>query len=111
MNAKAIFVSAVERCHGLPAAVLKAARQSTVEQHSFDQSYIDFLDIQIHLSPRGPEWTERLRKRREGLLPFMDRPLLSSSLQVGSDDYTIEVDPETKTVVYWERYENIRSPI
>lgn len=60
VNAKDTFVSAVERCLELPQAVREAARQSAVEQHSFDQSYIGFLDTQIRLSPRGPEWTERL---------------------------------------------------
>lgn len=109
MNAKDTFVSAVQRCLELPQAVREAARQSAVEQHSFDQSYNGFLDTQIRLSPRGPEWTERLTRRREGLLPFAGRQLLRSSVQVGSDDYTVEVDPEAGAVVYRERYEDIRS--
>ena len=109
MNARDTFVSAVERCLELPQAVRGAAKQSVVEEHSFDQSYITFLDTQIRLSPRGPEWTERLRRRREGLLPFTGRRLLRSSVHVGSDDYTVEVDPEAAAVVYWERYEDIRS--
>ena len=109
MNAKDTFVSAVERCTELPQAVREAARESAVEEHSFDQSYIAFLDTQIGLNPRGPEWSERLKKRREGLLPFTGRQLLRSSLRIGRDDYTVEVDPEAETVVYWERYEDIRS--
>ncbi len=110
MNAKDTFLRAVERCHELPQAVREAARESAVEQHSFDQSYIAFLDDQIRRSPRGPEWTRRLKERREGLLRFTGRQLLRSSLQVGSDDYTVEVDPEVEGVVYWERYEDMRSP-
>jgi hypothetical protein len=109
VSAKDTFVTAVERCHELPQAVRDAARQSAIEQHSFDQSYIAFLDTQIRLSPRGPEWTERLKRRRETLLRFTGRQLLRSSVQVGSDDYTVEVDPEVEAVVYWERYEGIRS--
>jgi hypothetical protein len=109
VNANDTFVSAVQRCTELPQTVRDAARQSAVEEHSFDQSYIAFLDTQIRLNPRGPEWTERLKKRREGLLPFTGRRLLRSSLHIGSDDYTVEVDPEAETVVYWERYEDIRS--
>jgi hypothetical protein len=109
VNAKDTFVTAVERCPELPNAVREAALQSSVEEHSFDQSYIAFLDTQIRLSPRGPEWTERLKKRREGLLPFTGRQLLRSSLHVGSDDYTVEVDPAAEAVVYWERYEDIRT--
>ena len=108
MSAKETFLSAVGRCDDLPQAVREAAKQSAVEEHSFDQAYIIFLDTQIRLSPRGPEWTERLRRRREGLLPFTGRRLLRSSLHVGSDDYTVEVDPEAAAVVYWERYEDTR---
>jgi hypothetical protein len=93
----------------LPQFVRDAAKQSAVERHCFDQSYIDFLDTQIQLSPRGPEWTQRLRKRREGLLPFVGQQLLSSSLPVGDDDYTVEVDPQEERVVYWEQYVDIRS--
>jgi hypothetical protein len=109
VNAKETFVSAVQACFELPQAVREAAMQLAVEEHSFDQSYIAFLDTQIHLSPRGPEWTERLKRRREGLLAFTGRQLLRSSVNVGSDDYTIEVDPEAEAVVYWERYEDSRS--
>jgi len=109
VSPKDTFVSAVERCPKLPQAVREAARLSVIEEHSLDQSYIVFLDEQISLSPRGPEWTERLKQRREGLLPLTGRRLLRSTLRVGSDDYTVEVDPEATAVVYWERYEDIRS--
>jgi len=108
VNAKETFVSAVERCAELPQAVREAAMQSAVEEHSFDQSYTAFLDTQIQLSPRGPEWAERLKKRRAGLLPFTGRQLLRSSLHIGSDDYTVEIDPEAATVVYWELYGDTR---
>jgi hypothetical protein len=108
VNAKDTFIVAVERCTDLPQAVREGARQSAVEEHSFDQSYIDFLDTQIRLSPRGPAWTERLKKRREGLVPFIGRQLLRSRVRVGSDDYTVQVDPKAELVVYWERYEDIR---
>jgi hypothetical protein len=103
------FIDAVHRCAELPHAVREAAKRlGSVEAHCFDQSYIEFLDTQIRLSPRGPAWTERLKKRREGLFPFRDRTLLSSSLHVGRDDYTVEVDPTAASVVYWERYADIR---
>jgi hypothetical protein len=93
----------------MPQAVRETARQSAVEEHFFDQSYIAFLDTQIRLSPRGPEWTERLKKRREGLLPFTGRQLLRATLHLGGDDYTVEVDPEAAAVIYWEKYEHVRT--
>lgn len=108
MNGKDIFVNAVERCVELPEAVREAAKRSEIKAHSFDQSYIDFLDDQIRLNPRGPEWNQRLQRRRDGLRAFIGRQLLSSSLFVGTDGYTVEVDPEAGTVVYWEKYEAIR---
>lgn len=109
MSAEETFLSAVERCPEIPEVIRAAAKRSTVEEHSFEQSYIDFLDTQILLSPRGPEWTERLKRRRDGLLPFTGRRLLRSTVQAGIDNYTVEVDPEAGAVVYWECYEGIRT--
>ena len=102
------FIDAVQRCAELPHEVREAAKHwSSVEAHCFDQSYIEFLDTQIRLSPRGPAWTERLKKRREGLFRFRNRTLLRNRLHVGRNDYTVEVDPTAASVVYWERYEDI----
>lgn len=102
-------MSAVERCREIPEVIRAGAVWSAIEEHCFDQTYIDFLDTQIRLSPRGPEWTERLRRRRQDLLPLTGRRLLRGTLQQGTDDYTVEVDPEAASVVYWERYEGIRT--
>jgi hypothetical protein len=77
-----------------------------VEEHRFDESYIEFLDTQIHLSPRGPEWTERLTRRRAALLPFCGVTLLRGSVHVAGSDFTVEVDPKTKAVIHWEEYED-----
>jgi hypothetical protein len=109
VSAEETFLSAVERCPEISEVIRAGVVWSAVEEHSFDQTYIDFLDTQIRLSPRGPEWTERLRRRRQGLLPFTGRRLLRGTLQAGTDDYAVEVDPEPGSVVYWERYEGIRT--
>ena len=108
MSAKDTFIAAVERCQELPETVREATKNSAIEEHSFDQSYIQFLDTQIELSPRGPDWTERLKKRREGLFPFTGKHLLRSIVEVGTHNYSIEVDPRAESVGYWERYENVR---
>ena len=40
----------------LPARLREHAGDVTaLEEHAFDESYIEFLDTQIRLSPRGPE--------------------------------------------------------
>ena len=44
--------------------------------------------------------------RRNALLPYCGKTLLKGRLEIGKDAYWIKVDPETQTVIYWERYEN-----
>ena len=90
----------------LPAPLRQhAADVTALEEHRFDESYIEFLDTQIRLSPRGPEWTERLKRRRATLLPFCDVTLLRGRVQVGDANFTVEIDPATRAVIHWEEYE------
>jgi hypothetical protein len=106
MNDAEIFIHALQSASDLPSEVcadidnVKLIRQTLI-----DQSQIDLLDTQIRLSSRGPKWTKRLKKRRAGLLPYCNKPLLKGRIEHGVDAYWIMVDPETKTVVYWELYE------
>src|SRR5262245_41713126 len=108
MSTKHTFVRAVEQCPELPEDVREAAKRSTVEEHSFGQTYINFLDEQIRLSPRGPAWSKKLKERRDGLLRFTDQALLRSSVQTDNDLYRVEVDPKSGAVVCWERFEKVR---
>jgi hypothetical protein len=78
---------------------------TALEEHTYDESYIEFLDTQIRLSPRGPEWTVRLIRRRAALLPFCGVTLLRGRVQVGDADFTVEIDPKTRAVIHWEEYE------
>ena len=90
----------------LPASLREHAVDVTaLEEHRFDESYTKFLDTQIRLSPRGPEWTARLTRRRAALLPFCGVTLLRGRVQVGDVDFTVEVHPETRAVIHWEEYE------
>jgi len=90
----------------LPASLREHANDvADLQEHQFDQSYIDFLDVQIRLSPRGPDWTERLKHRRAGLLPFCDVTLLHGRVRVGDIGFTVEIDPKTRAVIHWEQYE------
>jgi hypothetical protein len=54
------------------------------------------------LSPRGPEWTELLKRRRAALLPFCGVTLLRGRVQVGDADFTVEIDPAAGAVIHWE---------
>jgi hypothetical protein len=102
-----IWQAAIDKCDALPLALrIGAKRKAAIEEHSFDESYLEFLDTQISLAPRGPEWTERLKLRREALTPYCNQILLRRRVRLGHHDYTIEVLPESEEVVHWERFEN-----
>jgi hypothetical protein len=106
MTFKALFIAAVRATRSLPDLLREHAEHATaVEEHRFDESYIEFLDAQIRFSPRGPEWTAQLIRRRAALLPYCRVTLLRGSLQVGDTCFTAEVHPERKAVVHWEQYE------
>jgi hypothetical protein len=105
MSAKVLFVEAVRALESLPASLREHAGEVTaLEEHQFDQSYIEFLDEQIRLSPRGPEWTERLKRRRAALRPYAGVTLLRGRVQAAKTDFAVEIHPQTKTVVHWEEY-------
>ena len=101
-----LFVQALRASEELPADVrLHAHEARGVGTSCFDETYLQFLEEQIRLGPRGPEWTEVLRKRRKGLHQFCGIPLLRGHIRVGRFDTSIHVDPKSKTVVFWEQLE------
>lgn len=109
MSIRDIFIRAVSECEELPTSVRDSALPiSGVGKSSFDASYLDFLVQQIELNARGDEWSQRLRDRMLGLEKWCDTPLISGKIEVGADDYSIYVDPELKSVVYWEQYSDVR---
>jgi len=104
-----LFQKSVAACSSLPAWIVEfQVSESDLRRHTFDKSYLDFLDEQITLSPRGPEWTQRLIQRKESLARHCDKELVVCSLGHGSDIATIEIDPATENVVYWEIYQDIK---
>jgi hypothetical protein len=60
--------AAVEQTHDAPADI-------TWETRTIDRSYIDFLHEMIELEPRGPEWTQLLKRRIEAYEPHLGIPL------------------------------------
>ncbi len=99
-----LFSEIVRACAELPADVrLQADKARGVEETRFDQSYIEFLDTQMRLSPRGPEWPEILKRRREILRPFCGVTLLSGHVRVGHFDTWVKIDLQRKAVVFWEQ--------
>ncbi|GMV79067.1 MAG: hypothetical protein AMXMBFR7_02510 [Planctomycetota bacterium] len=104
MNAQALFVEAVRAMPDLPELLRAHAGDVTgLEECRFDYSYIEFLDTQIRLSPRGPAWTEQLNRRRAALLPFCNVTLLRGIVTVGDSYFTVQIHVETKDVIHWEQ--------
>lgn len=102
---KDLFVTALRQADHLPAALRAAAgKVKCCQAGAFDDSYIAFLDEQIERAARGPEWTERLKRRRAGLAPFCGVPLVSGSVRVRASDFTVYVHPVSRRVVYCEEY-------
>jgi hypothetical protein len=107
MKPAELFIEAVRTSQNLPTEVRSHAGEARgVDESCFDDSYIQFLDEQIRLSPRGPEWTAILRRRREGLHSFCGVPLLSGHIRCGRFDTWIKINPKTKAVVFWEQLED-----
>lgn len=103
---KRVFVSAVQNHTGISEVAKTNAEQVIgLEETTFDQTYLDFLDEQIELCTRGPEWNERLKRRRDALAPFCDQELLCGRIKAGGVDFRIKVDPTQQAVVHWEEYE------
>jgi hypothetical protein len=106
-----LFIEVVRGSEDLPQPVREHAHEASgILYGSFDESYIEFLDGQIRLGPRGVEGTKRLRQRQAGLRRFCNIPLISGHIRSGGDETWIKVDPKTKFVVYWEQYAAFESP-
>ena len=106
MDARQLFIEVVPNAAEVPPQL--AAHVADVrgcEQGSFDETYLQFLDALIRLSPRGPEWTERLTRRRAGLASFCGATLVRGTVRTAAVDYTVYVDPDRRRIVYWEQYD------
>jgi hypothetical protein len=106
MKPTELFAEVVRNSTELPSEVRSSIHKARgIEESCFDETYIQFLDEQIRLSPRGPEWTEILRRRREGLRSFCNVSLISGHIRTGNFDTWIKIDPKKKTIVFWEQLE------
>lgn len=103
MTAREIFTESVLATEHLPEVLREHAGEVTgLEESVFDASYLEFLDEQIRLSPRGPEWSTLLSRRRAALLPFCGVPLLHGKVSLGDILFTVRVHPDTRSVIHWE---------
>jgi len=66
----------------------------SIESKPLDASYIEFLKKQIELEPRGPEWTEILRRRMFALEPHVGKEITTLLLLSEGRSLTIKADIE-----------------
>jgi hypothetical protein len=103
---EAIFIKALQATDSLPAAVReRATAVQFCERSIFDQSYLEFLQLQIDLQPRGPEWTAVLAERLSHLAPYCGLPTLFGTIIMPGGQYRIRIDPQTQEVIHYELHD------
>ena len=101
-----VFIQIVQEAEGLPQVLrTHAAEAQRVTSSVLEKSFLSLLDTQIQQSSRGPEWVDKLKERKEAMLPYCGQRLLKGRIDIGIDVYWIQVSPDTQKVVYWELYE------
>ena len=91
---RAICVEAVGQCDEMDPKVRENKNAvGLIEPSRFDESYLDFLNGQIEMAPRGPEWAARLKVRKKNLSPYVNQELAHCRFRFGAEDYSIYVDP------------------
>jgi hypothetical protein len=74
----------------------------TLEEEAFDASYIEFLEEQIRLGPRGPEWNRILEARKTALERYVDQVLVNVRVQRGHECFVARLAPPALAVVHTE---------
>lgn len=74
----------------------------SVEQHVFDESYLEFLDTQIRLAPRGPRCAAMLRARRLALEPFVATTLIRVEVRNDNAGFVAHCRAQDGAVVHTE---------
>lgn len=83
-------------------AVLSQTSKFTVESNTLEDSYIKFLDEQIKLEARGPEWSAILSKRLSALKPYVGKPVVAALLVSEDRVLSIKIDPIHNSIIYAE---------
>ena len=106
MNDLECFIQIVQNAEALPDLLRNHASEARMVTGAvLEQSFLNVLDMQIQQSSRGPEWADKLKDRKQAMLPYCGQRLLKGRLDIGKDVYWIQVSPESNEIVYWELYE------
>lgn len=104
MNARDDQLLAIIQRAEMPSdAVAALSTSGRVEEKSFDESYLRFLDEQIAAKARGPEWDDLYAARRRNLAEYADVSLIDVSATSEAVHYWVKIDSESETVIHWER--------
>ena len=105
MKPEEIFKSAILDS-SIPEAIKNHVNKArAIESHTFDHTYLEFLDEQIRLNARGNDWSQRLQVRRNHLEGYVDIELITGRIDLPNGDASVEIDPRSSSVVHWETYE------
>ena len=107
MNDLELFIETVQQADKLPEDVRRrAGGVAALRPMVFDEALISLLDSQLRMSTRGPEWADRINRQMEALHPHRGKRLLKGRILIGLDAFWIYIDPDSRSVVYWECYKN-----
>ena len=98
-----IFLEVLRTAPEIPPDVKAAGNTVTdLRERVLDQSYLDFLDEQIQLCPRGNNWNVILTKRRTALSLLVGKRLLDGVVTTSHRSVFIKIDPLGRRLLYWE---------
>ena len=83
---------------------VRRAEFTRIEERSIDRKFLTSVITQPPPSTDHLDWKDRLVQREESLYPYIGKTLLCVFIRIPDSHYTVEVDPESKKVAYWERH-------
>jgi hypothetical protein len=81
------------------ASELIERQELNIEAKEVSASYLQFLNEQISLEPRGPEWTQILTKRLNSLAPFEGKRIIIALISKPDSSVIVKVDPTENRLI------------
>ena len=91
----------VQRFEALP-EIVRGAQFSRIDRRVLDHGLFTQLITQTPPPSSEVGWSSRILRREESLFPYLGKVLVCVLIRLPGVEYTVEIDPETKAIVYWE---------
>ena len=91
----------IQDCPELPCEV-KIAEFTYVEERLMDETLLHRLSSYQATDNDPSDWAIRLRRRGDALLSYLGKDLICVFVRMPGVQYTIEIDPEQRSIVHWE---------